>query len=189
MPLPHIKNSYAGVNNLDPVHNCMFGVFFTLPEALRAEFQKDEMLLSEHVTKISGLGTLDAKPEPITQKFMGTTRTYLSPKLGSTSHELTVDFTLNLRNHTDNYIYKLFKAWNNLGYNLGTGELHEKEGYIAEWLKVEIANRPGDVYRKIVYKNVMMVIETPVDELDQDNNEACTLTVKFISDWAEEINA
>jgi len=53
--LPHITNSEAGRNKYDPAHKAIFEVYFTLPEALRAEFAQDEALLTEHVTKISGL--------------------------------------------------------------------------------------------------------------------------------------
>ena len=55
MALPHIKNSQAGVNLYDPVYKSIFEVYFTLPDAIRGEFAKDEVLLSQHVTKISGL--------------------------------------------------------------------------------------------------------------------------------------
>ena len=55
MALPHIQNSQAGRNLYDPVHQNIFEVYFTIPEALRARFGKDEALLTEHVLKIGGL--------------------------------------------------------------------------------------------------------------------------------------
>lgn len=189
MPLPHIRNSYAGVNNLDPVHKSLFEVYFTLPAALRGEFQKDEMLLTEHVLTVGGLGTLDPEIGVDQQKFMGTDRSFLKPKLDSTHHEIEVKFTMNLRDGTDNYIYKLFKAWHKLGYNIATGEIVLKKDYVADWLKVSIANRVGDVYREIVFKNVMMTItDSGQGDLDYSDSSALELTVKFYSDWADEEN-
>ena len=122
MALPHIKNSQAGVNLYDPVNKSIFEVYFTLPEAIRAEFGKDEVLISEHVQKISGLDALYKAPEADVQKFMGTSRSYLKPTVGDTHADLEVEFSLNLRNGTDNYILKLFRAWAALGYDISSGQ-------------------------------------------------------------------
>ena len=149
MSLPHITNSEAGRNLYDPYHNCLFEVYFTLPAAIRAQFGQDEALLTEHVVKIDGLDALDKGPEAsVEQKFQGTTRTYLAPKMDNTSAELTVEFNLNLRNGVDNYIYKVFKAWKNLNYDLETGTIVLKKDYVAEWMRVCVANRAGDVIKE-----------------------------------------
>ena len=149
--LPHIKNSQAGNNRQDPNYKNMFEMYFTIPEALMSRFGNDVAVLTEQVQKVEGLGTLDKGPEKVTQKFMGTTRTYLASKLDDTSHEITVTIALNLRKGTDNYIYKLFRAWNNLCYNKATGETTLKEEYCADWFKIVIANRGGDIYRQILF--------------------------------------
>ena len=187
MALPHITNSEAGRNLYDPVHKSLFEVYFTLPEALRADFQQDEALITEHVKTISGLDALDRGPETGTQKFMGTTRTYVNPKMDDTSAEITVALTLNLRNGVDNYIYKLFKAWKNLNYNLNTGAIVLKKDYVAQYLKIAVANRAGDIIREIVFKDVMLSgsLEGMAD-LDYESNDAIELTVKFKSDWWQE---
>jgi hypothetical protein len=190
MSLPHIQNSKAGVNRWDPMHNSLFEVYFTLPEALRGEYANDEMLITEHVKSISGLDSLDKGPGAEAQKFMGTSRSYLQPKLDATHHELEVVFTLNLRNGVDNYIYKIFKAWKNLNYNLETGEISLKKDYCADWLKISIANRAGDIIRQIVYKDVMLAEGiTGMNDLSYESNDAVELTVKFRSDWAKEVIA
>lgn len=190
MALPHIKNSQAGVNRYDPVHNSIFEVYFTLPESLRAEFQKDELVLTEHVLKIDGLAALYNTPGTGTQKFMGTDRSFINPTLDNTRAELSVDFTLNLRNGTDNYILKLFRAWAALGYDVATGKRSLKKDYCADWLKISIANREGDIYQEIVFKDVMMngALETE-GSLDYSGNDAIQLNVKFVSDWWEEVVA
>lgn len=189
MPLPHITNSTAGINKYDPVNKCLFEVYFTLPPALQAEFQKDELELSQQVISISGLGAIDKAPDFETQKFMGTDRSFINPKLGDTFHEISVEFNLNLRNETDNYIYKLFKAWNNLAYDQQTGTIVLKKDYCAEFLKVSVANRVGDVYHEVVYKDVMGVMEdNGMNDLSYTENGLATLKFKFRSDWFREVD-
>ena len=190
MSLPHIKNSQAGVNKYDIVTKNIFEVYFTLPEALRAEFAKDEQLLTEHVTKISGLDALDKAPTTVVQKFMGTDRSFIQPKLDGTRAEIEVTLTLNLRNKTDNYIYKLFKAWKNLGYNVETGERHLKIDYCADWLRIAVGNPAGDIYRDIVFKDVMIGDGiSGMGDYDYESAEPVEINVKFVSDWWRELNA
>jgi hypothetical protein len=186
--LPHITNSEAGRNFYDPYHNCLFEVYFTLPAALVGQFGQDEGLITEHVQSIGGLDALDKGPDTVTQKYQGTTRTYVAPKMESTSaDDISVVLSLNLRNSTDNYIYKLFKAWKNLNYDLETGTIVTKQNYTADWLRICIANRAGDVIREIVFKDVMLKgsIEG-MSDLDYSNNEAVNITVHFASDWWKE---
>ena len=185
--LPHIQNSEAGRNLYDPVHKNIFEVYFTLPEPLVAEFGQDTAVLTEHVLKIDGLGTLYKAPDTGTQKFMGTDRTFINPRIDGTSAEIGVDLSLNLRNGTDNYILKLFRAWAKLGMDIATGERSLKKDYCADWLKVSVANRVGDIYQEIVFKDVMMAgpIEG-LEDLDYESNDAVQIKVKFKSDWWKE---
>ena len=187
MALPHITNSEAGRNLYDPYHNCLFEVYFTLPQLLRAQFGQDEALLTEHVVKVSGMDALDKGPETLTQQYQGTTRTYVKPKVDDTSAEITIDFNLNLRNGVDNYIYKLFKAWKNLNYDLETGTIVLKKDYVAEWLRVCIANRAGDIIKEVVFKDVMLKGNVEgLGDLDYSSTDAVNITVHFVSDWWRE---
>lgn len=190
MALPHISNSAAGVNNYDAVFGNIFEVFFTLPAALKEKFGADEALLTEHVLSVGGLGTLDKGPGVVEQKYMGTTRSFLAPKLDTTSHDLEIKLSLNLRNKVDNYIYKIFKAWNKLGYDLSTGATTIKPDYVCDWLKVSIGNRAGDIYREILYHNLILVDGiNAFDTLEYNTGEPIELTVKFRSDWGDDTDA
>lgn len=191
MALPHIKNSKAGVNRYDPVNKNIFEVYFTLPESLRAEFAKDELVLTEHVQNINGLDALYRAPEVDSQKFMGTDRSFIKPTIGDTKANLEVEFSLNLREGTDNYVLKLFRAWAALGYDIRTGKRSLKKDYCADWLKVSIANREGDIYQEIVFKDVMINgnLEFDGSSLDYTADDMCKLKVKFVSDWWEEVVA
>lgn len=190
MALPHITNSQAGVNRYDYVSTNLFEVYFTIPEAIRGEFGKDEAILTEHVLKIGGLDALDRAPDTVQQKFMGTTRSFIKTSIDNTTAELSVTLSLNLRNETDNYIYKLFRAWARLGYDISTGVRHLKKDYVADWLKISIANANGDIYREIVFKDVMVKgnLEYPA-EYSYDSADPVEITVKFASDWWKELMA
>ena len=122
-----------------------------------------------------------------TQKFMGTDRSYVKPQLDNTRAALNVTFTLNLRNGTDNYILKLFRAWASLNYDINTGKRVLKKDYCADWLKISIANRAGDIHQEIVFKDVMLngELQTSTD-LDYSNGTAVELTVPMVSDWWDE---
>ena len=65
-----------------------------------------------------------------------------------------------------------------------------KKDYLADWLKISVANAKGDIYREIVFKDVMM--NGPVsglNELSYDSADPVNLTVKFRSDWWKELMA
>lgn len=190
MALPHIKNSKAGNNLYDPVHKSIFEVGFTLPAAISGTFAKDTELLTEHVLTVGGLEALYRAPEVESQKFMGVDRSFIKPTVGETKATIEVEFSLNLRNGTDNYILKLFRAWAALGYDITSGKRTLKKDYCAEWLKVRVANRAGDVYQEIVFKDVMIGGPLEFDGgLDYTADDALNLKVKFVSDWWEEIVA
>ncbi len=186
--LPHIQNSTAGVNRQDPVYKNKFEVYFTIPAALQSEFNQTEVaVLTEQVQKVSGLGSLNKGVDKGEQKFLGTTRTYLNSSLDTTSHEITVEIALNFRNRTDNYIYRLLKAWNALSYDIATGETSLKQDYTADYMRIVVGNRAGEIWRDITYKDIIMFggIEGD-DELDYNSTDVVTLTIKFASDWAED---
>ena len=188
--LPHITNSQAGVNKWDYTPSNLFEVYFTLPEALRQDFGQDEAVITEHVQKIDGLEAVHKTAETVQQKFMGTVRTFIKGSVDDTSAELTVTFALNLRNETDNFIYKLFKAWSRLGYDISTGAKSLKKEYCADWLRVVIANRKGDIFEDIVFKDVML--SGPVsgpNTLDYNSDDVQELEVKFKSDWWTDTDA
>ena len=190
MALPHITNSTAGVNLYDPVHKSIFEVYFTLPQALKDKYETDTALLTEHVLNVGGLDALYRAPEVDSQKFMGVDRSYIKPTVGDTKANIEIEFSLNLRSETDNYILKLFRAWAGLGHDIATGTRSLKKDYCAEWLKVSIANRKGDVYQEITFKDIM--INGPLEfdgGLDYTADDALTLKVKFVSDWWTEIQA
>lgn len=188
--LPHIRNSQAGVNREDPMYKNLFEVYFTLPAALQTQFGSDVGILTEQVQKIGGLASIDKGVEAGQQKFMGTDRSYLNSKPDSTHHELDVTCAINLRNGTDNYVYKLLRAWNRLGYNMNTGETVLKKDYVADWVKIVVANRAGDIFKEMIFHDVMLVGGLQgFEDLDYNSTDVVELSFKFISDWCDDTDA
>lgn len=181
MALPHITNSTAAINRYDPVHKSIFEVSMQLPDSL-ASF--DTTLLTQHVTTVSGLEALYRAPEVDSQKFMGVDRSYIKPTVGETKASIEIEFTLNLNEQNDNYILNAFRAWAAIGHNIATGARSKKINYAAPWLKIRVANRTGDVYQEIIFKDVMLNGALEFDGgLDYTSDDALTLKVKLVSDW------
>ena len=73
---------------------------------------------------------------------------------------------------------------------LESGTIVLKKDYVADWMRVVIANRAGDVIREIVFKDVMLKGSLEgLDELDYSSNEPQQLSITFVSDWWKEFNA
>jgi hypothetical protein len=184
MALPHITNSTAGVNLYDPVHKSIFEVSMELPAGINFA---DTSLLTQHVLTVSGLEALYRAPEVDSQKFMGVDRSFLKPTIGETKASIEIEFSLNLNENNDNYILNVFRAWAALGHNIATGSRSRKTDYAAPWLKIRIANRAGDVYQEIIFKDVMLNGPLETDGgLDYTADDALQLKVKFVSDWWKE---
>lgn len=184
--LPHIKNTQAGNNYYDPMHSAVFEVYFTLPVAIQDKFKDDEAILTEQVVSVTGLDALQRTVQAGQQKFLGVDVSYLNPTLENTYAELTITFNLNIRNATDAYVLKVFKAWEKLGYDLSDGTRTLMGDYVADNLRISEANRDGTVWRSYIFHKVMITNVTNIDELNYTNNEARTLQVTFISDWWDE---
>ena len=183
--LPHIQNIEAGYNKYDPVHNSIFQVSFNqLPPAVEEVFGADALnLLPQQVTTVSGLDVLQKTTDTGEQKFWGVTVSYLNPTLDTTAADITIEFNLNLRNVTDNYVLKIFKAWENLSYDLATGARGLKQEYCAGGMRISEANRDGTIWRSYEFKDVMLKGVTGLEGLDYTSNDARKLTCVFRSDW------
>ena len=184
--LPHIRNTKAGSLNYDPMHSSIFEVYFTLPGAIQQTFKEDEATLTEQVVSVSGLDALQKTVAAGQQKFLGVDVSFLNPVLDNTYAELTVVLNLNIRNATDAYVLKVFKAWSKLGYDLSDGTRTLMADYVTDTLRIAEANRDGTVWRSYVFHKVMLTGMTGLDELNYTNNDARQLTVTFRADYWDE---
>lgn len=181
--LPHLTNMQSGINKWDPSHSSVYEVYFTLPDAIRSEFSEDEVILTEQVTDVSGLDNLIKTTGVSSQTFMGVDVSYHNPTLDNTYAEITINLNLNLRNKVDNFVLKVFRAWENLNYNLADGTRTLLADYSSDAMRIAIANRAGDVVRSIVFNRVLLSGVSQIDTLDYKANEAQKLQVQFRCDY------
>lgn len=181
--LPHVKNVQSGVNRYDPNHSSIFEVYFTLPEAIKSQFAEDEAILTEQVVSVNGIAALMKNTAVNKQRFMGVDVSHSSPVLDETRATITIEFNLNLRNTTDNFVLKLFMAWKNLNYNLNDGTRTLKADYVADNLRIAEANRDGTIWRSYVFHDVFLGEVSGIDSLSYDDNEPRKLSVQFVADY------
>jgi hypothetical protein len=184
--LPHIKNVQSGINKYDPMHSAMYEVYFTLPEAIQSQFKDDEAVLTEQVTEVTGLDALQKTVGAGSQKFMGVDVSFLNPVLDNTYAELTINLNLNIRNATDAFVLKVFKAWEKLGYDLSDGTRTLMADYCTDNLRIAEANRDGTIWRSYIFHKVMLTGVTGLDSLNYTSNDARILTVTFRADYWDE---
>ena len=181
--LPHIRAIASGINKWDPVHNSIFEVTFSVPPAIQSLVQGDLYILRQQVTNVSGLDALNKTTVASSQKFFGVDVSYLNPTLDQTFADLQVTLNLNLRDVTDNFVLKIFRAWSNLSYDLADGTRGIKMDYCAPSLQIAEANRNGDVWRSYQFNDVMLTGVDGLDALDYTSSEASKLNVHFRSDY------
>ena len=181
--VPHVRSVKAGTNYYDPVNTAVFEVEFEFPGLISSALKDNIGLLTEQVTSVTGLDNLLKTPAAGQQKFFGADVSYLNPTLDNTYAEITIEFNLNLRSVTDNYVLDAFMQWRNLNYNLGNGARYLKKDYVAPKILIKVANRDGTVWRVVNLWDVMLVNITGLDGLDITANESPKLQCTFRSDY------
>lgn len=186
--LPHVRNIQTAVNRWDPNHSAVFEVYFTLPDAIRSEFAETETILTEQVKTVTGLDALQKSTAVGTQRFMGVNVSHHAPTMEDTRATITIEFNLNLRDVTDNFVLKAFMAWKNLNYNLADGTRTLKSEYVADTLRIAEANRNGVIWRSYCFNDVLLDSITGIDGLSYDDNEPRAISVVFIADsWSDDM--
>jgi len=180
---PHFRHVASGMNKYDPVHKSIFEVYFEIPKMLQSDFQSDATILTQQVISVQGLDALQKTTAAGEQKFYGVTVSFLNPMLDTTAADITVNFNLNLRDVTDNFVLRLFKTWANLSYDVLDGTRTIKQDYICDCLRISEANRNGQVWRAFIFHNVMLTGITGLDDLDYSSNDARTLACTFRCDY------
>ena len=181
--LPHLTNMQSGINKWDPSHSAVYELYFTLPDAIRSEFSEDEVILTEQVTEVSGLDQLTKTTPVNSQKFMGVDVSHHGPAMENTYADITVTLNLNLRNKLDNFVLKVFRAWENLNYNLADGTRTLLADYSSDAMRIAVANRAGDVVRSIVFNRVLLSSVTGIDTLNYTDNEPQKVQVTLRCDY------
>lgn len=161
MPLPHYTQSRASSQRYEPVQPNLFEVTVFSP------LGDDTGLILEQVKTIGGLNNLNPAVDAIGQKYKFADRSFASMP-GQTFMDLTVNFSLNLNEANENYIYNTFRNWYKLIYDPLTGEMGLKKDYVGSMIIVQY-NRAGDIFRKITCKDVFPTGQPDfVDELSYE---------------------
>ena len=175
------------MNEWDPMHSSIFSVIFTVPFVLRGEYNTKEMkILSQQVYSVDGLDNLNKTVGLYTLKYLGTDVAFFDPKVQNTTIDFNIIFNLCIRNNNDAFVYKLFKEWFSLMYDMSTGVRAIKDMVCAENMTILEANRDGTVWRQIIMHNVFVTGISGMNSLDYTSIDARQLTITFHADYWEE---
>lgn len=181
--LPHFKNSKAAVEKWEPVYTNLFEVTILPPPGVGGG-----QLLLEHVNTISGMDT-EKGQEPIEQTFKTAKRSFLSSVPTETVVNLSINFSLNLNDNNEMYIYKTLRDWKRLGYNPLTGEMGLKKDYSDAQIIVTMFNRQGDIFWQRTFYDVFITSDLPAFDLDYSSGDPLAMDVTFRSDWWQDTMA
>lgn len=182
MALPHYKVSKASSKQEEPLYPNLFEVTFLPPGGI------DGGLLLEHVNTVGGLGGINPAVESVGQKYKFADRSYAGMP-GTTSIDVAINFSLNLNDSNQLYVYKTLQDWYKKIYNPATGEMGLKKDYTGTLIIVQY-NRKGDIFRKLTLYHVFPTGGLALaDSLDYGSAEPVTLDVTFKCDhWDEEVS-
>ena len=183
--LPHYREDQTSKKNrqFEPVQANLFEVTILAPDAVTG----DTDLLLQHVNSISGLEGIHREVAAIEQKYKFATRSYAGVPDG-TALDVTVNFSLNLNDSNQAYVYKTLRDWYRAQYNPETGEMGLKKDYRGTIVIVQF-NRKGDIYRKVTLEDCFITSGLGfTGTLDYGTADAQTLEVSWRSDvFAEEL--
>ena len=180
MALPHYLNSRASTKYYEPMYKNIFEVSIIPP----ADVSGGELLL-QHVNKIDGLNT-EKGSEAVDQAFKFAKRSYASGVPSSTVVDLAIDFSLNLDNANNLYVYKTLRDWWRKVYNPLTGAQGLKKDYVGTIVVVN-ANRAGQIFWSRTFHDAMPTGDLTALNGDYSEGGLHELTaVTFRCDWWEE---
>lgn len=181
MALPHYTQDQTSKKgrNFEPIQGNLFEVTIIPPTGIAG----GELLL-QHVNTITGLDTIHREVAAIEQKFKFATRTYAGMPDG-TAHDITINFSLNLNDANQAYLYKTLKDWYTTAYNSATGEMGLKKNYVGTLIITQF-NREGDIYRTLTYEECFITSGVTLGDNDYADAEAKTIEIVWRSDVAKE---
>jgi len=182
--LPHYKNSIAAMKHWDPVFKAYFDVMITPPSGI-----SDWPLVMNNIIKIDGLlGSQDGDMNVQQQSYKGAHRSYVGGKPMENSHDLTLEFEVNLNDSNSMYVYKALRQWSDLAFNPLTGKWGMKRDYHGGPLVVTQFNANGDIFRQITYQVcIPMTQVVGPNDVDWESDDIYRVTgYKLrVDDWDE----
>lgn len=185
MALPHYSEDQTSKKGkqFEPVQANLFEVTILPPATVVGQ----ELLLQQ-INSISGLEALHREIAAVEQKYKFSTRSYAGMP-DTTAIDVTINFSLNLNDSNQAYLYKTMRQWYRTAYNPETGEMGLKKNYVGTIVIVQF-NREGDIYRKVTLDDCFITSGIGfTGELNYETTDPQTLEVTWRSDvFAEEIN-
>jgi hypothetical protein len=184
MALPHYSEDQTSKKNrqFEPVQANLFEVTILPPDGV----QGTDLLL-QHVNTISGLDSLHREVAAVEQKYKFATRSYAGMPDG-TAVDVTINFSLNLNDSNQAYVYKTLRQWYRTQYDPTTGEMGLKKDYVGT-IVVQQFNRAGDVFRKVTLEDCFITSGIGfTGSLDYASADPQTLEISWRCDlWSEEV--
>ena len=168
--LPSYRTSKASMRNYEPVYKNLFEVVLTPPPGVSGA-----PMLMEHITKIGGL-EVDKAPAAVEQAYQFIKRSFAASVVEKSNMDITLDFTLNLNDSNQMYIYNTLRQWADIIYDPLTGRRGLKKDYANASLVVTFFNKAGDIYRTLTFPNVFPV--TPLPNFDFGYEDAELLGIE-----------
>ena len=178
--LSHFLNSKAATKYYEPFYQNLFEVTVLPPSTVSG----GEILI-EHINKIAGLAQ-DKGTEIIEQKYKWATRSYASGVPTGTTVDLALDFSLNLNDANELYVYKTLRDWWRIIWNPLTGEQGLKKDYVGT-IVVTNFNRKGDIFWQRTFHDCVPSGDLPAFDLDYSAGEKLEFAgITWRCDWWEE---
>lgn len=184
MALPHYSNDQTSRSGrqFEPVQANLFEVTILPPAGV-----SDAPLALQHINSIAGL-ELYKEVAAVEQKYKFSTRSYAGMP-DATTADVTVNFSLNLNDANQAYLYKSMRQWYNNQYDPQTGSMGLKKDYVGTIVIVQF-NRAGDIYRTVTLEDCFITSGLPfTNELSYDAAEPATLEVGWRCDTWKEVLA
>ena len=184
MALPHYSQDQTSRNGrqFEPVQANLFEVTLIPPAGV-----SDAPLMLQHVNSIGGLD-LYKEVSAVEQKYKFSTRSYAGMP-DATTVDVTINFSLNLNEANQAYLYKSMRQWYNNQYDPQTGAMGLKKDYVGTIVIVQF-NRSGDIYRTVTLEDCFITSGLPfTNELSYETTEAQALEVAWRCDTFKEVLA
>jgi hypothetical protein len=180
--LPHYNNSVAATKLYEPIQGNLFEVTILPPNGI------DGTLLLEHVNTVGGLGGLNPSIDAVSQKYKFAERSYAGMP-STTSVDVTINFSLNLNDANQNYIYKTLRDWYKKIYDPATGAMGLKKDYVGTIIIV-MYDRQGNIHRKVTLLDCFPTGGVSMaDGLDYGAQDPIALDIVWkCNNWIEENN-
>ena len=184
MALPHYSQDQTSRQgrNFEPVQTNLFEVTILPPAGVA-----NAPLMLQHINSISGLD-LYKEVAAVGQKYKFSDRSFAGMP-DSTTVDVSINFSLNLNEANQAYLYKTVRDWYNAAYDPQTGVMGLKKDYVGTIVVVQF-NRAGDIYRTVTLEDCFITSGLPFgNELNYEGADPAAIDVTWRCDTWKEVLA